>query len=82
MRLHQGTRPMNDTRLHAIVLDLIERIEGLERSLSAVVAQQKSLSLEATRLIAEMGAKLDSTKDGSGAALAVLPGYEIPSGVE
>ena len=73
MRLHQGTRPMNDTRLHAIVLDLIER---------AVVAQQKSLSLEATRLIAEMGAKLDSTKDGSGAALAVLPGYEIPSGVE
>jgi len=68
MRLHQGTRPMNDTRLHAIVLDLIERIEGL--------------SLEATRLIAEMGAKLDSTKDGSGAALAVLPGYEIPSGVE
>ena len=47
---------MNDQQLHSIILDLIERIEELERSLAAVVARQKSLSIEATRLVAELGA--------------------------
>ena len=49
---------MNDQQLHSIILDLIERIEELERSLAAVVAKQKSLSIEATRLVAELGAKI------------------------
>jgi len=52
---------MNDQQLHSIILDLIERIEELERSLAAVVARQKSLSIEATRLVAELGAKINQT---------------------
>ena len=49
---------MNDAYWHTIILDLIERTEEVEKSLGAVVAKQRSLNLEATRLIAEMAAKL------------------------
>jgi len=50
---------MNEPALHEIVLDLIRRIEEMESTTNKIAVQQRQLNLEATRLIAELTAKLD-----------------------